>query len=379
VRRSIEFPVDPKWIANPTNSPLATPGARMAAASRTKLVIETIGLLLTQNFTKPPRHYLASDSFTRSNKWTVTLTRIGMGTVDPITGGATMKGVQDALARWCEVPNERDPIWQWVEPIQQEKRGWKRALDGQRVAVTGVRIELVTLEPGEDKSVVLADIDSVIARAKVEIKFREKFGKPTVHDLRDAAERVLPRRKVEAPADDDRSAVHVVACPACGVEKGIVCTTGGGRRVYGVHVARAVAAGIAVPDDDRAHVRPARASNGHRRTVPAVGSALPCWAALPWEQAPCPACSGLGRETREDPPLSPHPTASLPPCGRCSGTGRKGLVIAPLKGYDGSETTITTRVPDAHRAVHGYAIKLTRRLFRVKGATCWLYEKGNTT
>ena len=370
MKRSIEFPVDPKWIANPTNSPLATPGARMAAASRTKLVIETIGLLLTQNFTKPPRHYLAEDSFTRSNKWTVTLTRIGMGTVDPITGGATMKGVQDALARWCEVPNERDPIWQWVEPIQQEKRGWKTGPDGQRVAVTGVRIELASLEPGEDKSIALADIDSVIARAKVEIKFREKLkSAPSVYDLRDAAERVLPRKAVEAPADDERSAVHVVPCPACGVEKGIVCTTGGGRRAYGVHVARAAAAGIIVPDDDRAHLRPARASNGQRRTVPSAGSALPCWAALPWEQTPCDECGGT---TFAMPAYTPER------CGQCKGTGRKGLVVAPLKGYDGSETTITVRVPEPHRAAHGYAITITRRLSRVSGAACWLYERNTT-
>jgi hypothetical protein len=161
VKRSIEFPVDPAWVRNPTNSPLATMGQRQAAAARTKLCIVTIGIVLTEHFRTPPGAYYQSATNPQANRWTVTLTRISMGTLDPITGGASMKAVQDAIALWCGVKNERDPVWSWVEPIRQEKRAPKWF---------GVRIELDDLAPGQDRKGVLTNIDGPIWIAKQRIK-----------------------------------------------------------------------------------------------------------------------------------------------------------------------------------------------------------------
>lgn len=350
--RSICFPVDARWIKNPDNNPLATMSARMGAAARTRLCIETIGLVLSAHFSKPGRHFTGADLMTRPNKWTVRLTRISMGTVDPITGGASMKAVQDAVARWCEVPNERDPIWTWVEPIKQEKRGYVKGADGSRRAWTGVRIELEDLAPGESKPIELATIEGYIARAKANLKARESLKpKKTKKDktmargtqvyhadkgeraassaARSKAEAAFAKvtgrdkfdKRVRSPAEQDADAVAaelrscgvkverkgnvlapvrvpagsedatprmLVDCPTCGAKRGIVCTSVG-KLVAGVHVERARLAGLKVAADRVVPVK----GNGTRKMAREVPEDLEAMRAQA-RSATCSTCGAQG-------------------------------------------------------------------------------------
>jgi len=425
MKRTIDFPCDAAWIKNPNNSPLATPGQRMAAAARTKLCIETIGLILSAHFSKPPRHYLDGSGFTRPNAWTVRLVRISMGTLDPITGGASMKAVQDAIARWCEAPNERDPVWRWIEPIEQEKRGWIPDGDGKR-AWTGVRIELEDLTPHEPRIVKLASIDDFVARAKANIKAREiRTARPTSRGVyhaedaakgasssarakaerafakvtgkaREAARRIAQEdplelgdhhadaRRPTPPRPDrdpgeERSAKSVTGCTTCGAAMGFPCVRSGVERlVFGVHVARARAAGLYVPEDDRGAVKPARAPRGARKLAPVAQLPLQrAFVALPWEQPACRTCFGADRRVSEG--LTP-----CADCPDCAGTGRgKGRVLARAPRYDGLDeppTTITAGVPSEHVARYGTTITLTREPFTSpQTGRCWLYTTTKET
>jgi hypothetical protein len=448
VKRSIDFPVDPLWIKNPTNSPLATPGARQGAATRTKLCIVTIGLVLEDHFKKPTPFYEDSAGWTRANRWTVTLTRISMGTLDPITGGASMKAVQDAIAQWCGVPNERDPVWQWVEPIRQEKRAR---------GYFGVRIEIEDLAPGEALPVTLKTIDPFIWKAKQRIKeaknmqlkkvgrvssyqpeaaargassaargsaeqafsrltakaaeptiesltsgqrdamagvIEHHYGKPTALDLRDAAEGAFRRRsepngqKLTSGAEvnragsaechgpskmshrdpgEERAARDLAPCTTCGVRTGEPCEGNvrpgcSPRLVFGVHEARARAAKLRVPADDREHVRPARApTNGVRKV--AAQRPMPAWIRRPWEQRPCPALCAL----THGPPVA---------CPTCDGRGNVGMVLRPVPSIDGGATpSVVLTVPAEHRARFGPTVTLTRRRHEsARTGVCWLYE-----
>jgi hypothetical protein len=429
VKRSIEFPVDPAWVRNPTNSPLATMGQRQAAAARTKLCIVTIGLVLTEHFRTPPGAYYQSATNLQANRWTVTLTRISMGTLDPITGGASMKAVQDAVAQWCGVPNERDPVWSWVEPIRQENRAR---------GYFGVRIEIEDLAPGEALPVTLKTIAPFIWKAKQRIKeaksmqikkvgrvssyqpeaaargassaargtaeqtFAKLTGKPTVNDLARAGARVLldrmtPERAVKivtthieavkrgdpeaialdrdaravmarrVPRDpgEERAARDLAPCTTCSVHVGEACDIGPGERViYGVHVARAIAAKLPVLDDDRASLRPARApTNGVRKA--AAQRPMPVYVRLPWEQRVCGTCDGAGAALDKE-------TGEVACCWTCDGALTVGMRLRPAD-IDGP--TVVYRVPPEHVDRFGPTVTLTRRPHEsARTGVCWLYE-----
>ena len=386
VKRSITFPVDPRWIKNPTNSPLATPAARMGAAAQTKLCIATIGFILDEHFRrKPGRSFVDvvpnEQGGLTANKWIVRLTRISMGTLDPLTGGASMKAVQDAVARWCGVPNERDPVWHWVEPIGQEKRGFVQTPDGRR-AWTGVRIEVEDLEPGASRPpVVLATIDRFVALAKAEIK-REaaekqaKGGPPkpaktkgwskadvdaVARELRGCGVRykraggeLVPRGKLGPGGDEEKSPRQLKPCPrvSCFAALDVPCKLlPGDLVVHGVHAERAQAAGvegIALP-----HPRPSEAT-GKRTLVPSGPRPVPVWLALPWLQKACVECSGKGY----------FGVVGHPWCGACKRTGVVGPEHLTLESrVDGRNPPRCLRynVPPEHVARWGREVVLWPR------------------
>lgn len=351
--RSVEFPCDPRWVKNPTNNPLATSGQRMGAAAQTRLCIATIGEILSECFTRPTPFYRndtareVGSAYTVPNLWTVTLTRISMGTLDPLTGGASMKAVQDAVATWCEVKNERDPVWKWIEPIRQEKRKKKWF---------GVRIELDDLAPGEPRHVVLVSIDRFVAKAKAKLKAAQMvkrlvtkaakgatkvqtksdtipeaaFRAASHRRLKDGDDGVTRRNgvlekagvsaraaaeaafaKVTKPTtkparpDPDAEAIagmreqaRSVACPSftCGALVGAMCNGVGEPFEYGVHAARARAAGLPpYPSaaELNAGMRPVRTGEvcglckGACRGLNAVTGAR--------DGDPCPRCNGSGK------------------------------------------------------------------------------------
>ena len=430
--RSICFPVDPRWIKNPDNNPLATMSARMGAAARTRLCIETIWLVLSAHFSKPGRHFTGSDLMTRPNRWTVRLTRISMGTVDPITGGASMKAIQDAVARWCEVPNERDPIWTWVEPIKQEKRGYVKGADGSRRAWTGVRIELEDLAPGESKPIELATIEGYIARAKANLKARESLKpKKTKKDktmargtqvyhadkgeraassaARSKAEAAFAKvtgrdkfdKRVRSPAEQDADAVAaelrscgvkverkgnvlapvrvpagsedatprmLVDCPACGAKRGIVCTTAG-KLVGGVHVERARLAGLKVAADRVVPVKPTGARK-MAREVPKDLEAMRAQA----RSATCSTCDrGGGFECWD---LSDHDRQTSPSFEYGVHVARAraaGLPPFPcVADLDAGAKPVLVDVPASLGVHEGLAVKPAWIWHPGRGAEVWL-------
>lgn len=327
MKLSLDFPVPPRWIKNPGNNPIATIQQRMAAAARTKLCITTIGLLLGAHWPKLLRHYTAADAFTRPNVWTVKLTRISMGTVDPITGGASMKAIQDALARWACVPNERDPVWKWIEPIGQESRGFTKDKLGNRVAWTGVRIDVDTLDIGPERVLVLDDIAAEIARAKAILKQQEAAKK--------AGDSAFPTGEARAAMT--------------------AAMTRQGREI----------------DQRRGTVHGARVMISDAKPV------LRCYAAWPWQQRPfCAACGGDGRERVIG---KPDTTLCGLDCVTCNGSGKDPhLALTDISAHvalGDPPATLTYGVPERHVAQHGQTVTLTRRAFRSKvTGACWLYE-----
>jgi len=416
--RSICFPVDARWIKNPDNNPLATMSARMGAAARTRLCIETIGLVLSAHWSKPGRHFTGSDLMTRPNRWTVRLTRISMGTVDPITGGASMKAIQDAVARWCEVPNERDPIWTWVEPIKQEKRGYVKGADGSRRAWTGVRIELEDLAPGESKPIELATIEGYIARAKANLKARESLKpKKTKKDktmargtqvyhadkgeraassaARSKAEAAFAKvtgrtsktpheRSYEAAAKDiaatrrarqaasagseDATPRMLVDCPACGAKRGIVCTTAG-KLVGGVHVERARLAGLKVAADRVVPVKP----TGARKMAREVPKDLEAMRAQARSVA-CPTCEVERGNCVDD--LSDHDRQTSPSFEYGVHVARAraaGLPPFPCAAdLDAGAKPVLVDVPASLDVHEGLAVKPAWIWHPGRGAEVWL-------
>ena len=386
MKRSIEFPCDKRWIKNPTNNPVATIGQRMAASARTKKAIAAVQAILSAHFRRPPMTCAAegeiSGRLLDPNHWTVRLTRISPGTLDPLTGGASMKTIQDAVARWCGVPDERNPIWTWVEPIGQEKRGQ---------GVYGVRIEIESLEPGQDRIVRLKGVEA--REPKV------KRGRPTVGDLRTAAERAFNRAgvskesrerimsdaaKLQADPGEERAACMLVPCPGCCAAAGKPCTgLGAGGIVYGVHPPRAVAAGITGVQVPRAEPR---APTGPRKL--ATVRLVECWARTPWAK-PCGLCDGVpvlriaegGKETGR----------TL--CVGCSGLG---IVTVRWKAAEekGAPGEVVMEIAPDHKAAwrtmckacvgqgcntcgrvgRTHKFRMIRRPWRRAGVECWLYE-----
>lgn len=302
---------------------------------------------------------------------------------------------------------------------------------------------------------------SSAARGKAEAAFAKVTGKPTALDLRDAAERVLerggganggkggqterkaagsslngvvehrvpsqgpPRALPDRDPGDEAPARDLADCETCGAKVPTPCKLDvGGRVVFGVHVARARAAGLHVPEDDRAHVRPAREPRpmapetrcgrcgwplrehvGGMRTCPGSGglalrffepaasgetkarrlATVPgqarlalwrSWAALPWEQTPCPACEGRGAL------IGVNPGALASACTVCKGRGRKGHRLVHLARFDGTAeppATVTHPVPAEHQAAHGLEVTLHRRTFKSSSTgSCWLYDTTTT-
>lgn len=290
------------------------------------------------------------------------------------------------------------------------------------------------------------------ARARAEASFAKLTGKPTATDLRDAASEGQHERpsivreldqipgKASAPPDVDRKgalspsahggrdgaqrstrdpgdeapARELADCETCGAKVPSPCRLDvGGRVVFGVHVARARAAGLHVPPDDRAQVRPARVSHTdcgakygglcrcgigpdgrhdpHALDRPRKLATVPGQArlvarrvflALPWEQPTCLACGGTGWGGGEI-----ATTVQLPRCEVCCGRGYRLARLAPepsLQDVAINRETIPVKVPIEHRARWGLCVTLYRREVTIPAhGLCWVYEaarlEGTTT
>ena len=437
MRRVIEFDCVTKSEANRRGN---TTIAQVIHAKEVKAQRATVREALANLGTPPPLHVVdlgggrfgrpgapGSVGFTVDNKITVNFTRIAPGTLDDDNIGASLKHVRDEVAAWCGVPNDRDPIYKWSVPPAQEK-----AAPG----VYRVRIEILDKLTGEERIVKLAETRSAgveadrrvkkairdqlkssgvyhadeaakgassSARAKAERLFAKATGKPSALDLRDAylgvvkgapgaedlVRAMMPKRPARDVAElaearakgrdpgEERSAKSITGCTTCGAVMGFPCVRKDVERlVFGVHVARARAAGLHVPDDDRAAVRPARATKGPRKLAPIAQPELPlqrAFVALPWEQPRCEPCHGIGFSYVEDAAGYRERTD----CPTCSGTGQKIRTLAPAARYDGADEppeTITAAVPAHHVASYGEVVTLHRSKFTSKRTgACWLY------
>ncbi len=385
MRRVVEFDLVTRSEANRRgNSQIA----QVIHAKEVKAQRAAVGAVLRANLTPPPLHVVkVGDHFervgtvigmTERNTIAVDLTRIAPGLLDDDNIGAALKHVRDEIAAWVLVPNDRDPIFKWSVPPAQEKAD---------AGVYRVRIEIVDKLTGPDRVVRLAETRSAGVQAERRVKrqaakevkraaaYRANGGaaQPTVRDLHATAERML-----SPPRDpgEERSAREIAPCSTCGAPLYRPCYPGKGRMVFGVHVARAIAAGLHVPDDDRAKVKPARAARGPRKLVPAARPAgqtvlpiLAAWCAFPWEQ-PC----GGQPVHRFGPPERATPTCSW--CGKpwpCA----KGRVLTRAARYDGLDeppTTIIASVPAEHVQRYGSTVTLTRQKFDSRATgPCWLY------
>lgn len=432
MRRVIEFDCVTKSEANRRGN---TTIAQVIHAKEVKAQRATVREALANLGTPPPLHVVdlgggrfgrpgapGSVGFTVDNKITVNFTRIAPGTLDDDNIGASLKHVRDEVAAWCGVPNDRDPIYKWSVPPAQEK-----AAPG----VYRVRIEILDKLTGEERIVKLAETRSAgveadrrvkkairdqlkssgvyhadeaakgassSARAKAERLFAKATGKPSALDLRDAylgvvkgapgaedlVRAMMPKRPARDVAElaearakgrdpgEERSAKSITGCTTCGAVMGFPCVRKDVERlVFGVHVARARAAGLHVPDDDRDHVKPARAPKGPRKLAPIAQPELPlqrAFVALPWENV-CEPCRGIGRFRLED------GGESL--CTICGGSGEKIRSIYPAPRYDGADEppqTIPVAVPAHHVASYGEVVTLHRSKFTSKRTgACWLY------
>lgn len=250
---------------------------------------------------------------------------------------------------------------------------------------------------------------SSAARGRAEAAFARLTGTPTATDLRDAAEGALQRRAIReklpgsgkvANRDpgDEAHARDLADCETCGAKVPSPCRLDvGGRVVFGVHVARARAAGLHVPADDRAAVRPARVEKhlahwtdhaiAHAQgvidradraiakcrklaTVPGQARlvARRVYLALPWQQQPCQMCDGEG---------CMQGYQGRPRCEECNGRGHLVKRLAReqrLEGVEVDRPTHEVRVPVEHRARWGDVVTLHRgeRTIAPHGV-CWVY------
>lgn len=361
MRRVVEFDLVTKSEANRRgNSKIA----QVIHAKEVKAQRAAVGAVLRANLTPPPLHVVKGhgDRFervgtaigmTERNAIAVNLTRIAPGLLDDDNINAALKHVRDEIAAWVLVPNDRDPIFKWSVPPAQEKgpQGCYR-----------VRIEIVDKLTGPDRVVRLAETRS--AGVQAERRVKRAIAKAS--------------KKPDGDPGEERSARDLSQCTTCRSPIHVACNLKvPGRTVFGVHVARARAAGLHVPDDDRAKVKPARAARGPRKLVPAARPAgqtvlpmLRAFAELPWENPKCETCLGEGRAA---PVCFPRT-----PCRACGGTGRaKGRVLTRAARYDGLDeppTTITASVPAEHVARYGRTVTLTRQKFDSKATgPCWVY------
>jgi hypothetical protein len=226
----------------------------------------------------------------------------------------------------------------------------------------------------------------------------------------------LPRRSLagerEAARDpgDEARPEALADCETCGAKVPARCTRRGDERmVYGVHVARARAAGLHVPDDDRAAVRPARDTvptlaqleawreegrQEERRHLERLGLipkarkvvtvpqqarlvARRVWVALPWEQPMCPACKGA-RVVPGAAVVDGMAIACGVGCKACSGRGYRLAKLAPERSLEGMRVpreAIDVSVPIAYVARWGPTVRLYRREVTIPAhGVCWVYE-----
>lgn len=327
--------------------------------------------------TPPPLHVVqAGDRFVRvgeglgltlRNTFRITITRIAAGTLDDDNIGAALKHVRDEIAAWCGVPNDRDPVYKFTSPQPQRK-----AAQG----VYRVEIEIEDLLTGEPRIVRWPETRSAGVQAAARVKRAIKKATP----------------KPDRDPGEEQAAHNIAPCTTCGRLIGEPCLRTGDqdRLVFGVHVARARAAGLRVPDDDRAKVRPARAPRGPRKLVPIAQPSLPlqrAFVALPWEQPTCAVCQGTGANNFKGNTFTSNEMANdggPPSCSTCSGIGRaKGRVLVPARRYDGPDeppTTILVSVPAEHVSRYGGALTLHRHKFTsTTTGPCWLFDERTET
>lgn len=236
--------------------------------------------------------------------------------------------------------------------------------------------------------------------------------KPTATDLRDAAERlglapgaeraperqeslqskgsILGQNRRRDPGEEARPET-LADCGTCRAKIPARCTrVGDERMVYGVHVSRARAAGLTVPADDRATVRPARtvaprcaatnevagARSVNRRVATVPGQARlvarQAFVAYPWRQPVCDACEGRGAL------IGVERDKLATRCGPCEGRGHRvrELTREPLlEDVRIVRPVATFNVPLAHRARWGDQVTLYRRERDLPGrGRCWVYD-----
>ena len=409
MKRVVEFDLVTK---SEPNQRFASTAGMFAKAARTKAQREAVRAVLRSSLGSPPPLHVVQvgDRFEPvgavgmavRNTIAVTLTRIAPGLLDAFENlPAALKAIVDEVAAWCG-PKDNDPIYTWKAEQRKSEAGIYR-----------VELAIVDKLTGADRVVRLAETRSAGVEAERRVKRAitkatkkpQRDGpcgcgatglglrgfhypgasgcaKPTVRDLHAAAERLLV-----PPRDpgSEQAARELADCTTCAVRAPHPCKKRvPGRMVFGVHVARAIAAGLHVPDDDRAKVKPARALRGPRKLVPAARPAgqavlpiLAAWCALPWEQAPCASCD-LVRRIGGDSLTEAARLAVQSRCPTCGGTGRaKGRVLTRAARYDGLDeppTTITASVPAEHVQRYGSTVTLTRQKF-TSGATgpCWVY------
>lgn len=366
MKRVVEFDLVTK---SEPNQRFASTAGMFAKASRTKAQREAVRAVLRSSFGSPPPLHVVQvgDRFEPvgavgmavRNTIAVTLTRIAPGLLDAFENlPAALKAIVDEVAAWCG-PKDNDPIYTWKAEQRKSEAGIYR-----------VELAIVDKLTGADRVVRLAETRSAGVEAERRVK------------------RAITKAKKATPDRDpgeERSARDLAPCPTCRMMIHVGCNHEvPGRMVFGVHISRAIAAGLHVPDDDRAKVKPARALRGPRKLVPAARPAgqavlpiLAAWCALPWEQAPCASCEGV-RRIGGDSLTEAARLAVQSRCPTCGGTGRaKGRVLTRAARYDGLDeppTTITASVPAEHVQRYGSTVTLTRQKF-TSGATgpCWVY------
>lgn len=393
----------------------ASMGGAMGVANRAKAARAKAREVLEKTFGRPPGLYItppgASPSYTDPNPITVRLTRVGPGELDTDGPDDALKSVRDGVADWLGVEDRqrsRDRhLIDWPRAKGETTPAFTTSIQCPMCGVaigaacvprvdieTGkpakmargihiarrtpwrVRIEVQDTTPGPDRRVVLAS-------------------EPQTKGKKRKTSRKRPAAKPDGDPGEELAACMLVACPQCPAPLGEACEPTGGR-VFGVHVARATAAGIGITADVfrrmglQAAARPKTPRTGVRKVVqprprpePAGQGRLAlqrCYARLPYEQAPCGACVGVGA----------WPGAALVDgltrpgaCVPCGGTGIRGMKLAHEDRVDGLRPPLSMAytVPTEHRARWGHTITLHRRPLKSRElGTIWIYDtKGHTT